>query len=238
MSEEINGSDEPSLATVIVIANQKGGAGKSTTTMQLAGSLAKRGFRVMVADGDKQATSSRWVGLAEDGREMPVFVSNLASLKAKISREIGKVMTDYDYIIVDCPPDLDDGVTQAAMVIADLVIVPTRPSMADFWSSQDTASLIKTTRVLNESLKAVIFLNGVVSNAGTTKEAREMAPALGFPLMRASFGTRQAYPRSLAAGVSVLDLPGEAAAKVEVELFTDEVLEILEAPLVLDDEEE
>ncbi|MCA0187815.1 MAG: ParA family protein, partial [Proteobacteria bacterium] len=62
---------------VIALLSQKGGAGKSTMTMQLAGGLARMGRRVAVLDLDAQQTALRWAGSAPEGKPFPARVEGV-----------------------------------------------------------------------------------------------------------------------------------------------------------------
>ena len=88
-------------AKIISIGNQKGGVGKSTVTMQLAGALSRCGFKVLVVDADEQATVTKWSAMSEE-TPFPASVVGLAAAGAKLHREIQKFVDLYDFIIVDC----------------------------------------------------------------------------------------------------------------------------------------
>ena len=76
------------MAKIIVISNQKGGAGKTTITMQLAGGLSMLNKKVLVVDGDPQGTAVRWCSAASDELSFPASVISLSAAGEKIHREI------------------------------------------------------------------------------------------------------------------------------------------------------
>src|SRR5260363_310118 len=85
-------------------SNQKGGCGKTTISMQLAGALGKDDCRVLVVDADPQGTATRWAANAEDDKPFPAAISGLGAAGGKVHREIKKYVGEYDYILIDCPP--------------------------------------------------------------------------------------------------------------------------------------
>jgi chromosome partitioning protein len=107
-------------AKIISVVNQKGGSGKTTLSMQLAGALARRGNKVLVVDADPQGTATRWAASADDEKPFPASVVGLSAASTKVHREVKKFVDDYQYVIIDCPPAADSPVPQSALLIADL----------------------------------------------------------------------------------------------------------------------
>ena len=102
-------------ARIIALVNQKGGPGKTTLAMHLAGELARRGARVMVADADPQATATRWAAAAPEDLPFPAAVAGLAATDGRIHRELRKFIDVFDFVVVDCPPSADSPVSQRAL---------------------------------------------------------------------------------------------------------------------------
>src|SRR4051795_3748832 len=139
-------------AKIISVVNQKGGSGKTTLSMQLAGALARRGHDVLIVDADPQGTATRWAASAEDEKPFPATVAGLAAAAGKVHREVKKYISRYDYIIIDCPPAVDSLAPQSALLIADLAVVPVIPSPPDLWASVGITKLIENARTVNEEL--------------------------------------------------------------------------------------
>ena len=85
-------------AKIITVANQKGGSGKTTVAMQLAGTLGRRDHRVLVIDADPQGTATRWASSAEDEKPFPATVAGLSAAGGKVHREVQKFAENYDYM--------------------------------------------------------------------------------------------------------------------------------------------
>lgn len=214
-------------ARLIAVTHPKGGVGKTTTTMVLAAELAERGYRVLVADCDAQASASAWANAAPEGRPFPAAVINFSAYAGKVHREIQKQLDNYDFIIVDCPPGLDSLSPQSAILVADLVIVPLPPSPADLWAARGVKRLIERGTDFNPSLKACIFPNRVVRTSLSKAIMRELEE-FGVPLMSSRLTNRTAYQEAVVSGVSVSALGRDAkTAAEEVVAFADEALALL-----------
>ncbi|MDV2982481.1 UNVERIFIED_CONTAM: ParA family protein [Actinomycetes bacterium ARC8] len=115
------------MATTIALVQTKGGVGKTTSAVYLACALIVLGFTVELWDTDMQGSATEW---AEDAQEagtplpFPVEIVNIAKLK----RLAGKSTTDF--VIIDTPPG-DPATIDAAIKIADVVIMPTEPAVMD-----------------------------------------------------------------------------------------------------------
>ena len=162
-------------AKVITICNQKGGPGKTTLTMQLAGTIARRGFKVLVVDADPQGSATRWAASAEEV-PFPAPVVGLSVANAKVHREVQKLMDDYQIILIDCPPAVDSPIPQSALLISDLALVPIVPSPLDMWASVGIRQVIENAQHINETLQARLVLNQHQPNT-TLAKGRPASPA-------------------------------------------------------------
>lgn len=216
-------------ALIVVIANQKGGSGKTTVSMQLAGTIAQRGLRVLVADTDPQATATRWAASAPDDAPFPATVIGLSAAEGKVHRELQRHVDNYDLIVVDCPPAVDSTIPQSALVVGDLALVPVIPSPADLWATVGIRRVIDNIRAgANETLISRLLLNQCDPHRTLAKEAVEILPEFGIELASSRLGHREVYRQSVALGATVHVLGSRAAQAIaEVEALADEVLEIL-----------
>lgn len=214
-------------AFIISVVHGKGGVGKTTTSMLIAAEIAERGFRVLVAECDAQASASAWASAAPEGLPFPAAVVNLSAYEGKVHREIQKQVNNYDFIVVDCPPGLESLAPQAAILISDLIIIPLPPSPADLWAARGIKKLIEHGKDLNPALIAVVLPNRVVRTSLSTAIMRELAE-FGIPLMSSRLTNRTAYQEAVVSGVSVSALGRDArAAKDEVSALANEVLALL-----------
>lgn len=216
-------------AKVIVITNQKGGCGKTTLTMQLAGLFSEKGQRVLVVDADPQGSSLRWSSSAPEKAVFPADVMSLSTAGKKIHQEVKKFMKNYDWIFIDCPPAVDSLAPQSALLIADLALVPIIPSPPDLWAGIGIKELIERVKGLNEDLQVRLVPNMCQRNVRLSKEAIEVLNEFELPIAKSKLTLKTAYRQAAAVGgtVSRLGPSGKSALK-EVEALRKEILSILE----------
>ena len=216
---------------VVVIVNQKGGCGKTTIAMQLAGTLGREGKKVLVVDADPQGTALRWAANADDKKLFPASISGLSAAGGKVHREIGKHVGEYDLIFVDCPPAIDSLIPQSALMVADVALIPVIPSPADLWAANGIQALIERMQINNEKLKAYIVPN-MCAWTNLTKEALTVMDGIGMKRTSAFLSNRNPYRQSAIIGGTVFDLKGEGAEKAQEELekLKEELLNILNIP--------
>lgn len=192
----------------LVIASQKGGVAKTTTTTELAIAATAAGLATAVIDTDPQATSCFW---AEARGKGDVAITSVfpALLPSRL-----KALEDArcDLVIVDTPAVSKD-TASAAMRHADLVLIPTKPSAFDLRSMLET---IEQARALGKPYAIVLTLvptqHGAELNSTLTRMAElhhEMCPVLMHQYV--------AYPRAQKHGLSVqeIDPAGKAAAEIK-----------------------
>ncbi|HYG08771.1 MAG TPA: ParA family partition ATPase [Pyrinomonadaceae bacterium] len=215
------------VAKVIAVCNQKGGSGKTTLSMQLAGALARRKKKVLVVDADPQGTATRWASSAEE-KPFPAPVVGLSAAGGKVHREVEKFVDDYQYIIVDCPPAADSRVPQSALLVADLALVPVILSALDMWATVGIREVIENVGDINEGLKSRLVINQCQPNTSLSKEILKVIPEFGIEACTARVCLRQVYKQSAVDGQTVYDYGAKAAPAVEeIEALTDEVLKLL-----------
>ena len=126
---------------VITIAQQKGGAGKSTLAAHLAVALSKSA-KVAVIDTDPQQTLTKWNIIRENSTKSKLANFDIVYANGwKVSNEIARLQ-HADIIIIDSPPHMESE-TKSAIRAANLVIVPCQPSPNDLWATNSTIEIIK-----------------------------------------------------------------------------------------------
>ncbi len=217
-------------AKLIIVTNQKGGAGKTTAAVHLAGTAVRRGFKTLLIDADKQGTATKWVAQAEDGQAHKIRVMGLAMAEAKIAQEVKQYVDDYDIIIVDCPPSVDSPIPQVMLMIADLAIVPIVPKPGDLWASTDLLELAERAMAMNPDLKVRLLGSNVIANLAMSKHSLSSMASMrdGAPLFKTRLHQRTAYVEAMLTGDSVHYFGSSAKTAVnEIESLFDEIVTTL-----------
>ena len=215
------------MTRIITVANQKGGCGKTTVAMGLAGTYGLRGKKVLVVDADLQGTATRWAGSAPDETPFPAAVMGLAAVGGKLHREVKKYIDDYDVIVIDCPPAVDSAAPQSALLISDVAIVPVVPSPADLWAARGIKQIIDNAADINESLRPMLVAN-MVSRTALGRDALSTLEDFGIPLARSTLGQRTAYREAVLYGCPVQWLGSKArSAADEIDALADEIWSLM-----------
>lgn len=197
---------------VIVVANPKGGVGKSTLATQIAGFLASRGKAVTLGDLDRQQSSRQW---------LDVRPANLPRITPwEISRDaIARPAKGSTDAVVDTPAGLHGNRMDAAMKVADMIVVPLQPSLFDM---QATYAFARELREHKRAAKVRIGLVGmrVKEHTIALERFQEFVATLGIALV-ATLRDTQNYVHLAAHGLTLFDV---APGKVERDLAQFEPL--------------
>lgn len=205
------------MAFVITIAQQKGGAGKTTLVASLAGQWAA-GRRVALLDIDPQRSLTRWHGLRNAGLA-PIRLSDVSGWR--LAAELDRLRADCDIVLIDSPPQID---TDARLAIrsADLVLVPIQPSLPDLWAAEGTLKLAAA-----ERRPARLLLNRAQPGGTLRETVAAQIAAQGLTPLAATLGNRIGFANAFALGLSVSEHQPRSVAAREVAALAAEILALL-----------
>lgn len=207
------------MSFVIAVAQQKGGAGKSTVAASLAVGLATLGLRVAVLDTDPQATLSRWWALRQaQPRALPLDFE--APSGWRVTGAIDRLRRDHDAVLIDTAPHAETD-SRVAIRVAGLVIVPMQPSGPDLWASEATLKLAEA-----EKRPARILLNRVPATGRLKQQIVGELGSRGLTLLGPGLGNRSAFTTAFMQGLTVTESAPKGVAALEV-LATLEALTTL-----------
>ena len=155
------------MGRTIAIANQKGGVGKTTTSINLSAALAAKGKKVLVIDTDPQGNTTSGFGVDKNNLDNTIYV-NLAATEIELigvdkkefilRNEVDWVKDQYDFIVIDCPPSLNM-LTINSMTTADSVLVPIQ---CEYYALEGLSQLIHTVNLVKERLNPELDMEGIV----------------------------------------------------------------------------
>lgn len=192
---------------LLVVANQKGGTGKTLLATNLSVLLAGERRTVRLLDADPQGTAARWAALrvrAGAPPTVPCLRVEAGQLEGVARREAAAGRD----LVVDTG-GRDSRELRTALLLADRLLVPFRPSQFDLWGLERMAALAAEARGINRRLTclAVINLASTHPRVGEVEQTRRfLADRDGLRLARAVLHERVAYDRAARQGLAVTEL--------------------------------
>ncbi|OPF90489.1 Chromosome-partitioning ATPase Soj [Rhodopseudomonas palustris] len=206
---------------IVAFLNQKGGVGKTTLALHLAGAWSARGRRVLVVDADPQASALDWAD--QRLREgLPRLFGVLGLARETLHKELPDLARETDHLIIDGPPRVA-GIARSALLAADLVLIPAQPSPFDGWASSEMLRLLDEARIFRPELRARMLLNRC---AARTVIARETAEALADqdpPMLASRVGQRVAFADAARTGRLASESETGQMATRDIEALADEL---------------
>ena len=206
--------------TTIAIISQKGGSGKTTLAIHLAAIAYHHGELPLIIDADPQATASCWADWR--GHEPPEVIDSAPS---RIAAKVEQAKKEgASLVIIDTPPHADVTATRA-MEVADLVLIPCRPSAFDLAAIKTTARLVQ----LLGKPAYVVFTAGPPNAPRIYADATALLAEYGLPAAPTRIPERAIYRHASAMGKTVFEISERGKAQYEVELLWFWICQILNA---------
>jgi chromosome partitioning protein len=196
-------------ARVIAIAQQKGGAGKTTLAAQLAVCWAEN-KSVALMDIDPQGSLSAWHNIRTRSKK-PLAEIHLSDVSGwRLGTELDRLRNDYDMVLIDCPPHTESE-TKNAMRAAGLVVIPVQPSPLDVWATAPTAEFAE-----DQGATVRLILNRVPPRANLVETVQTMLKDKKMKVAKNVLGNRIAFASSLMDGMGVTEHQPSSLASSEI----------------------
>ncbi len=209
------------MSKVITIAQQKGGAGKTTLAAHIAVALSQKGNRVAIIDIDPQGSISYWHKIREERFGEGYTGLTFTSVSGwRVASEVTRLRRQCDYVIIDSPPHTETE-ARSAIRSADLIVIPVQPSPTDLWATKATLELAK-----HEKVPVRVVLNRVSANSKLAEKIAAELPELS----STTLGNRVMFAASLMEGRCATEVDPASTAAQEIKALVKEITALIADP--------
>lgn len=205
--------------TTIAFIGNKGGAGKTTLSINFAITLNENA-KTYLLDADPQGSTLHWSAMV-DSDDVPTVLDATENVEKMIAQYKDKA----EHLIIDCPPQLHSEQTKDALQHCDMVVIPVLPSPLDLWATVAVSEAIAEAQEVNPDLKALLVINQLEPRTKLSRMVTDAIGELDLPTANTTLHRRVAYRSSILEGKSVgqIGKKGHVAAD-EINCLIAEVL--------------
>ncbi|GAA4337070.1 ParA family protein [Variovorax defluvii] len=193
---------------VVLVANPKGGVGKSTLATNIAGYFASRGHAVMLGDIDRQRSARLWLGLRTPAAR------EIRTWEASDDGTVVRPPRGTTHAVIDTPAGLHGSRFKEVVALADKVLVPLQPSIFDIYATREFIDKLLSHRRSDKTRIGVVGMR-VDGRTLAAERLREFVGGLGVPVLGELRDT-QNYVQLAARGLTLFDIaPGRVQRDLE-----------------------
>lgn len=192
---------------IVAILNQKGGAGKTTISTNLARKFTLEGFKTLLVDSDPQGSARNWHHQSDGA-----YINLIALDRPTIKKDIFKFDQHYDIIFIDGAPLLSD-MASSSIFCADIVLIPVQPSPYDVWSTEDIINLVEQKRNATDKTEVAFILSRKITKSVIARDVIDLLNQFNIPVFKSGTFQRVSYCESALEGKSVLEWNDDQAKK-------------------------
>ena len=204
------------MGKIVTIAQQKGGAGKTSLAIHLAVAWAGRGRSVCLIDSDPQGSASAWHAIRQQ-HDGPAKLDFRSIEGWKVPGEVAKARRLADIVVIDTPPHAETA-ARTAVREADLVLIPMQPSPLDLWATGAGLDMASA-----EGRPVQIVFNRVPPRGRVAEAVMADVARLGAGIAKTTVGNRQAFAASLTKGLGITEHAPRTIAAQEAAALAREV---------------
>lgn len=192
---------------VVVVANPKGGVGKSTVATNIAGYFARQGHSVMLGDADRQQSSMLWLGLR------PAAARPISTWEFN-ENHVARPPKGTTHVVLDTPAGMHGKLFKEVLKLADKVVVPLQPSVFDIFATRSFLDELAEHRQASH-MQVGIVGSRVDSRTIAADKLHEFVDSLGLPVLGYIRHTTN-YIHLAARGLTIFDVaPGRVEKDLE-----------------------
>ena len=204
---------------VLAFVGNKGGAGKTTLSVNIAAGIGQE-HSVAIVDADPQGSTLQWRAFSDNENALNVYEA-----EDDLQQQANRLLENYNYVVFDCPPSVHAPQTMSVLSFSQSAVIPVQPSPVDLWATVHIEEAVSNAREVNPNLKALLVINQLESRTTFSKVVRDAVNEIGLPVAKTSLRRRAIYRNSALEGKSIFEMGYRGKdARLELEQLIEEVM--------------